>query len=92
MALSLKAQEAIRRAVTDDIAKDEIVEAIDSGSNPQAAAVAALGATVDIGTTDGSGGAGDAALAADTESRLDAIEAKIDAVISALKTAGLMAS
>lgn len=91
MALSERAKEALRRAVTDDESADELQVAIDSGSNPQAAAVAALGATVNVGTTDGSGGAGDAALAVDTESRLDTIEAKVDAVIAALKAAGLMA-
>lgn len=92
MALSKKATDALERAFTDQDASDEVKAAIESGANPQASSVAPLGSTTDIGTTDGSGGAGDAALAADTESRLDAVEAKVDEVIAALKAAGLMAS
>lgn len=92
MALSKRAQDALERAVTDQSSADELKAAINAGANPQAAAVTAIGTTSDIGTTDGSGGAGDAALAADVESRMDAVEAKIDAVIAALKAAGLMAS
>lgn len=89
MALSLKAKEALRRAVTDDEAADELQVAIDSGSNPQAAAVAALGVTADLVGVDGTGS--NAAPLVETEARLDAIEAKIDAVIAALVAAGLMA-
>lgn len=90
MALSNKAREAVRRAVTEDSAADEISDAIDSGSNPQAAAVAALGTTTDLVGVDGTGN--NAAPLTGTESRLDAVEAKVDAVIAALKAAGLMAS
>jgi len=88
MALSKKAQEALRRAVTEDTAKDEIVSAIDSGGNPQAAAVAAIGVTTNLTGVDGTGL--NAADLVTTESRLDTIEAKIDAVIASLKAAGLM--
>jgi len=58
----------------------------------QAANVAALGALAAVGTTDGSGGAGDAALATDVDARLLDLQAKIDAEIAALKTAGIQAS
>jgi len=60
-----------------------------AGSNPVAASVALLGTTAALVGVDGVGD--NAAPLAGTESRLDAIEAKIDAVISALKAAGLMA-
>lgn len=92
MALSKRAKDALARAFTDQDSTDEVTSMIEAGANPVATAVTALGSTSDIGTTDGSGGAGDAALATDTESRLDAVEAKVDEVISALKSAGLMAS
>lgn len=52
---------------------------------------AAIGALAPVGTTDGSGGAGDAALATDVDTRLGTLQAKVDAVISAMVTAGLMA-
>lgn len=92
MALSDEAKRRLELAAVSKEYGQEIATAIDSGSNPQASSVSALGTTTDIGSTDGSGGAGDAALAADVESRLDAIEAKVDEVIAALKAAGLMAS
>jgi hypothetical protein len=90
MALSKKAQEALRRAVTEDDAADELQVAIDSGSNPQAAAIAALGVTTALTGVDGTGS--NAADLVTTESRLDDIEAKVDAMIAALKLAGLMAT
>lgn len=45
MALSNKAKEAIRRAVTEDKAADELIAALEAAADEQAAAVAALGAT-----------------------------------------------
>lgn len=54
----------------------------------QAAEVLAIGPTVDLVGVDGTGS--NAAPLVETEARLDAIEAKIDAVIAALKAAGLM--
>lgn len=90
MALSNKAKEALRRAITEDDAAEEIRSAIDSGGNPQAAAVAAFGTTTDLTGVDGTGN--NAADLATTESRLDAIESKINAILTALKDAGLMAS
>lgn len=92
MALTSEQRRVLRIALADKDIADAVSDMIDSGGNPVAANVAALGATVDVGTTDGSGGAGDAALAADVESRLDTIEAKIDAVIASLVAAGIMAS
>jgi len=91
MAISQKARDVMRVAMANKAVAKEIADAIDSGGNPQAAAVAVIGATTNLVGTDGSGGVGDAAPLAETESRLDAVEGKIDAIIAALKTAGLMA-
>ena len=69
---------------------DAIADAIDSGGNPQGAAVADLGVTTDLTGVDGVGN--NAADLATTESRLDDIEAKIDELLSSLRTAGIIAS
>jgi hypothetical protein len=86
MALSDKSKLYLKYAITSQEVADEVVASLDK----QAAAVAALGATSNLVGTDGSGGAGDAAPLAGTESRLDALEGKVDALIAALKAAGLM--
>jgi len=100
MALSNKAKEAFRRAFTEEESVDEVVSAIESGSNPQAATVAPLGATADFSAaalstadtyTDAAVNAELDSLVGEVEDRMDAVEAKIDAVIAALKAAGLMA-
>lgn len=89
MALSAKAKRRIEVALARRAEALEVIAAIESGANPKAATVAAFGATAPVGTTDGTGG--DAAVAADVELRLDAIESKINAILTALKNAGLMA-
>ena len=106
MALSKKALEAVRRMATDDKTATEISAALDSGINPQAASVAVIGATSNLPTSNVTLSTSDTytdaavktaidagvnALRTASESRLDVIEAKIDAVITALKAAGLMA-
>jgi hypothetical protein len=88
MALSAKARRRLEVAMARRAEATEIADAIDLGGNPQAAAVAALGATANLVGVDGTGS--NAAPLAGTESRLDATEAKVDAVIAALKAAGLM--
>ncbi|NIU02217.1 MAG: hypothetical protein GWN01_15345 [Nitrosopumilaceae archaeon] len=93
--LTDKARKALEIALASSQASPasvakEIADAIDSGSNPQAAAVAELGTTTDLTGVDGTGN--NAADLATTEARLDAVEAKVDEVIAALKAAGLMAS
>jgi len=90
MSLSEKAKEVLIVAVANKKVGEEIAAAIDSGANAQAASVAAI-TSVNLVGTDGSAGPGDAAPLAGTETRLDAIESKINAVIAALKAAGLMA-
>jgi len=90
MALSQKAKKRFEVAMARRVEAQEILAAIESGANPQAATVAAIGATANLVGVDGTGS--NAAPLVETEARLDAVEAKIDAVIAALKAAGLMAS
>jgi hypothetical protein len=90
MALSQKAKKRFEAAMARRAEAQEILAAIESGANPQAATVAAIGATANLVGVDGTGS--NAAPLVETEARLDAVEAKIDAVIAALKAAGLMAS
>lgn len=90
MALSEKTKRRIEVALARRAEALELIAAVEAGANPQAAAVAAIGTTVDLVGVDGTGS--NAAPLVETEARLDVIEAKIDAVIAALKAAGLMAS
>lgn len=89
MALSDKLKNRIRSAITNKDDADALISAIESGANAQASAVAALGATANLVGVDGT--ANNAAPLAGTESRLDAVEAKVDAVIAALKASSQMA-
>lgn len=89
MALSKKTKEVLVVAMADKKAATELAAAVDASGNAQAAAVAPLGVTTDLVGVDGTGS--NAAPLVGTEARLDAIEAKVDAVIAALKAAGLMA-
>lgn len=74
----------------------ELAAAVDSNGSGPAAVVAAIGATADLTAIAGTFGSlavantAVATLASETEARLDAIEAKVDAVIAALKAAGMM--
>lgn len=103
MALSAKARRRLEVALARRQEAEEIADAIDSGSNPQADAVAALGTTTDLTTIAGTysnaaeptGAEIDTtvqSLADEVEARLDDVEAKVDEVIAALKAAGLMAT
>lgn len=82
------------KAATDDDVLVEVKLTMLADSDPlnlsQAAVVAALGTTSNLVGVDGTGS--NAAPLVGTEARLDAIEAKVDAILSSLKTAGLMAS
>ena len=86
MALSDKAKQYLEYALANQDVADEVVASLDK----QAETIAALGAPSNLVGTDGAGGAGDAAPLAGTESRLDALEGKVDALLAALKAAGLM--
>lgn len=90
MALSAKAKKRLEVAMARRAEAQEIIAAIEAGGNPQAASVAAIGATSNLVGVDGTGS--NAAPLVGTEARLDAIEAKVDAILSALKAAGLMAT
>jgi hypothetical protein len=88
MALSQKARNVLKVAVANKAVAQEIADAIDTGANEKAASVAPIGTTANLVGVDGTGS--NAAPLAGTESRLDAIESKVDALIAALKAAGLM--
>lgn len=87
MALSAKAKRRLEVAIARRAEAAEIAAAIDAGSNTPAAAVANITSSNLVGV-DGTGS--NAAPLAGTETRLDAIEAKINAVLAALRAAGLM--
>lgn len=89
MALSAKAKRRLEVAMARRAEALEVIAAIEAGANPQAAVVAAITST-NLTGVDGTGS--NAAPLAGTETRLDAIESKINAILTALKNAGLMAS
>jgi hypothetical protein len=84
MALSDKAKQYLEYALTSQEVADEVVASLDK----QAGAVAAIGATANLVGVDGTGS--NAAPLVETEGRLDALEAKVDALIAALKASALM--
>jgi hypothetical protein len=84
MALSDKAKQYLEYALASQDVADEVVSSLDK----QAGAVAAIGATANLVGVDGVGS--NAAPLVETEARLDAIEAKVDALIAALKASALM--
>lgn len=90
MSISARTAQVLPIALADSQAATELIAAIDAagGSFTPAAGIATLGVTTDLTGVDGT--ASNAADLATTESRLDAIEAKIDALLGALVTAGLM--
>lgn len=107
MALSTKCKKRLEVALARRAEALELITAIDTGFNATPAAhIAALGSTTNIpvvsvtlSTTDTytdaavrtAINAGANAVRTAAESRLDAIEAKVDALLAALVTAGLMA-
>lgn len=91
MALSTKTKRILEVAMADRFAAAELAAAVDAGQNtaaPVAANVAELGPTADLVGVDGTGD--NAAPVVETEARLSAIEAKLDELIGALVSAGLM--
>lgn len=88
MALSAKQRRQLVAAVADNQIGNEIADVINSGGDAPAAFVAAIGVTSNLVGVDGTGS--NAAPLAGTESRLDALEAKVDAILAALKAASLM--
>ena len=90
MALSTKAKKRLEVAMARRVEALEVIAAIEGGSNPQGAAVANLGATSNLVGVDGTGS--NAAPLVGTEARLDAIEAKLDALLTSLRAAGIIAT
>ena len=100
MAISNNSKNWFIQAVSDKDVANEILNAILVGPHAQAASIAAIvsadivpAAIVPAGIPDCSAADVDTAIAALVvlvEARLDAIEAKQNAVIAALKAAGLM--
>lgn len=84
MALSDKSKLYLKYAITSQEVADEVVASLDK----QAASVSPIGVTANLVGVDGTGS--NAAPLAETEGRLDALEAKVDALIAALKASGLM--
>ncbi len=102
MALSAAARRRLEVAMAKRAEAKEICDAIDLGGNSQAAVVAAIVASnlpAVAGTyalpAEPTGAEVDATVQASIsaiETRLDALDSKVNAILAALKTAGLMAS
>ena len=91
MALSAKAKKRIEVALARRQEANEVIAAIDSNGSGPAAAVAALGALAAVASIDvADAGPVNVATAAGVNTRLATLQAKIDAVIAALKAAGMM--
>lgn len=94
--LSDKAKKAINHALASKVLGAEVSAAVDANGSGPAAHVANIEPTTDLTAIPGSFADLAAArsavntLKSDAESRLDAIEAKIDAVLAALQAAGMM--
>lgn len=88
MALSEKLKERIRIAISNKDDANDLISAIELGMAPQADNVPLIGVTSNLVGVDGTGS--NAAPLAGTESRLDAVEAKVDALIGALIAANIM--
>lgn len=99
MSLSKTTKAVLNIAIPDTPALTELVNAIDASGSGPAASIAAIGVTTNLPAaalsttdiyTDAAVNAAINALKTASESRLDVIEAKIDAVIAALKAANMM--
>jgi len=89
MALSKQAKEILVVALANAKVAKEVSDAIDAGSNEQAASVTALSAYVPVTGVDGTGS--NAASKANVDTQLSAVYTKINAILTALKNAGIMA-
>ncbi len=101
MSLSVEAKRRLAVAVTSESVGTELAAAIDAQGSGPAARVAAFGTTTAIPAAACAGAATPTATqvnaaidtaAAAAELRLDAIETKINTILSAMVTAGTMAS
>ncbi len=87
MSLSQKTKDILVVAMANKVAANELSAAVDAGSNTPAAHVANISNVVLAGV-DGTGS--NAAPLAGTQTQLNAIDAKINAILAALIAAGLM--
>lgn len=90
MALAQRTQHALKVALGSKARGAEVAAAVASGVGAPADLVAAIGASTNLTGVDGTGD--NAADLATTEARLDAIEAKVNELIAALKDAGLVSA
>jgi hypothetical protein len=88
MALSTEARRRLQAAITRRVEANEIADAIDAATPNEAAAAVSFSAGTNLVGVDGTGS--NAAPLAGTETRLDALETAILAIISALQAADLM--
>jgi hypothetical protein len=86
MALSDKAKQYLEYSLANQEVADEVVAALEL--DRKADSVSPFGTIPNLVGVDGTGS--NAAPLTETEGRLDALEAKLNAVIVALKSAGLM--
>lgn len=101
MSLSASTKRRLVTAVTSQAAADELAAAIDAQGSGPAAVVAAFGTTTNLPAANCAGGSAPTAtqvnaaidaVATVAETRLDNLEAKVNAILTALKNAGLMAT
>lgn len=101
MSLSSTVLRRLAVAMGNKAAADAIAAAIDSNGSGPAAVVAAFGATTNLPAAACDGDATPSAtnvnaaidaVAAVAETRLDAVEAKVNAILASLKSSGQMAS
>ena len=88
MALSTKTKHILTVAMANTSAAAELSAAVDAAESTPAADVAALAAYVPVTGVDGTGS--NAASKADVDTELAAAYVKINAILTALKNAGLM--
>jgi hypothetical protein len=86
MALSLKARAVLISGLANKAVGKEVADAIDLGGNAQAASVAAFSPATSADLT-----GADTVDQAVLESEIGSLKAKVNAIVAALKAAGLMA-
>lgn len=97
MALSDKARKSLEIAMAESedapsSASKEVADAIDSGGNPTASDPGDLGALAPVVSVDvADAGPQLVSDAADTDAKLAAVQGKLDALMGALRAAGIIA-
>lgn len=88
MALSAKARDILEIAMANRQYAKEVADAIDASGNSPAADVAALASYSNMSGVDGTGS--NAAPLAASNTNFSAVYAKINAILTSLKNAGIM--